>query len=210
MSQTASQFVAAPRGANGEHELPPLPYPEGALAPHISEETLQFHYGKHHATYVTNLNKLVKGTEFEKLSLEEIVAQAKPGPIFNNAAQVWNHTFYWHSMSPEGGGEPSGELADAIAKSFGSFAEFKEKFAAAAAGQFGSGWAWLVKKPDGSVAIETTSNAATPAATGGHPLLTCDVWEHAYYIDYRNARPKYLEAFWNLVNWKFAAENYAR
>jgi len=188
------------------HTLPPLPYPQDALAPHISKETLEFHYGKHHQTYVTNLNNLIAGTEFESASLEEIVKKSSGG-IFNNAAQVWNHTFYWNSLSPKGGGEPSGKLADAIKAKWGSVADFKDAFNKSAAGNFGSGWTWLVKKADGSLDIVNTSNAATPLTTGDTPLLTCDVWEHAYYIDYRNARPKYLENFWNLVNWEFAAKN---
>jgi Fe-Mn family superoxide dismutase len=185
-------------------ELPPLPYARDALAPHISAETIDFHYGKHHQTYVTNLNNLVPGTEFEGLSLEEIVKKSSGG-IFNNAAQVWNHTFYWNSLSPKGGGEPTGRLADAITKSFGSFAAFKDEFTKVALGTFGSGWAWLVERPDGSLGIVSTSNAATPLTGPDRPLLTCDVWEHAYYVDYRNARAKYVEAFWNLVNWEFAA-----
>jgi Fe-Mn family superoxide dismutase len=189
-----------------EHKLPELPYAKNALAPHISAETLEYHYGKHHATYVANLNKLIAGTEFGELSLEGIVKKASGG-IFNNAAQVWNHSFYWNCLSPKGGGEPSGALADAIAKNFGSFAAFKEKLTNAAITQFGSGWAWLVKNADGSVAIEQTSNAGTPLKDGKQPLLTVDVWEHAYYIDYRNARPAYLEAFWKLVNWDFAGAN---
>ncbi len=190
-----------------EHKLPPLPYPKEALAPNISAETLEYHYGKHHAAYVANLNKLIVGTPFENAPLEEIVQKAT-GPLFNNAAQTWNHTFYWNSLSPNGGGEPKGALADAIKKSFGSFAAFKEKFAAAAVGQFGSGWAWVVKAPDGGVAIEATSNAGTPLQQGKKALLTCDVWEHAYYIDYRNARPSYVEAFWKIVNWDFADKNF--
>jgi superoxide dismutase, Fe-Mn family len=190
------------------HELPPLPYAKDALAPHISAETLEFHHDKHHATYVTNLNKLIEGTEFANLSLEDIVKKAPAGGIFNNAAQVWNHTFYFNCMGPNAGGEPGGALADAINKAFGSFAEFKEKFAASGAGNFGSGWTWLVKNADGSVEIVNTSNAATPLTSDKKPLLTADVWEHAYYIDYRNARPKYLEAFWNVVNWDFVAKNY--
>jgi superoxide dismutase, Fe-Mn family len=190
------------------HELPPLPYAKDALAPHISAETLEFHHDKHHATYVTNLNKLISGTEFEGMSLEDVVRKAPAGGIFNNAAQVWNHTFYFNCMGPNGGGEPSGALADAIKKAFGSFADFKEKFNASGAGNFGSGWTWLVKNGDGSVEIVNTSNAATPLTGDKTPLLTCDVWEHAYYIDYRNARPKYLEAFWNVVNWDFVARNY--
>ena len=190
-----------------EHKLPELPYAKDALAPHISAETLEYHYGKHHATYVTNLNKLIVGTEFENLALEDIVKKASGG-IFNNAAQIWNHTFYWHCLAPKAGGEPTGALAAAINKTFGSFAAFKEKFTATAVGTFGSGWGWLVKNADGSLAIESTSNAANPMTAGKKPLLTCDVWEHAYYIDYRNARPKYVEAFWNLVNWTFVAENF--
>ena len=185
-------------------ELPPLPYARDALAPHISAETLDFHYGKHHQTYVTNLNNLIKGTEFESLGLDDIVKKASGG-MFNNAAQVWNHTFYWNSLSPRGGGEPSGKLADAIKKSFGGFAQFKEDFSKTAVGTFGSGWAWLVQRADGSLGLVSTSNAATPITGADRPLLTCDVWEHAYYIDYRNARPKYVEAFWNLANWEFAA-----
>ena len=190
-----------------EHKLPELPYAKDALAPHISAETLEFHYGKHHATYVTNLNKLIVGTEFANLPLEEIVKRASGG-IFNNAAQVWNHTFYWNCLAPKAGGEPTGALAEAINLGFGSFAAFKEKFTATAVGTFGSGWAWLVKNPDGSLGLESTSNAANPLTAGKKPLLTCDVWEHAYYIDYRNARPKYVEAFWNLVNWKFVEANF--
>ena len=189
-------------------ELPALPYARDALAPHISPETIDFHYGKHHQTYVTNLNNLVKGTEFEQMSLEEVVKKSQGG-MFNNAAQIWNHTFYWHSLSPKGGGEPSGKLADAIKKSFGSFAEFKDKFTQTAIGTFGSGWAWLVQRPDGTLGIVSTSNAATPLTGSDKPLLTCDVWEHAYYVDYRNARPKYVEAFWNLVNWDFVAQQMA-
>ena len=190
------------------HQLPSLPYAKDALAPHISEETLDFHYGKHHQTYVTNLNNLIAGTEFESKSLEEIVKSASGG-LFNNAAQVWNHTFYWNSLSPNGGGAPSGALADAINQAFGSFEAFKEAFTQCAVTTFGSGWAWLVKNSDGTLALVSTSNAATPLTTDQTPILTCDVWEHAYYIDYRNARPKYLEAFWALVNWDFAAANFA-
>lgn len=183
-------------------KLPELPYSNDALAPHISPETLEFHHGKHHKAYVDKLNTLIEGTEFENSSLEDIIKRAKGG-IFNNAAQVWNHTFYWNCMKPKGGGEPTGELADAITKTFGSFAQFKDKFSTAATGQFGSGWAWLVKDNAGALAIEATSNAENPMTQGKKPLLTCDVWEHAYYIDYRNARPKYVENFWNLVNWDF-------
>lgn len=189
------------------HTLPALPYSMDALAPIISKETLEFHYGKHHQTYVTNLNNLIPGTEFESASLEEIVKKSSGG-VFNNAAQIWNHTFYWNSMAPSAGGEPTGKLADAIKAKWGSVAAFKEAFNKSAAGNFGSGWTWLVKKPDGSVDIVNTSNAATPLTTSDVPLLTCDVWEHAYYIDFRNARPKYLESFWSLVNWSFAAKNF--
>ncbi|MGE5167010.1 MAG: superoxide dismutase [Deltaproteobacteria bacterium] len=185
-------------------ELPALPYARDALAPHISAETIDYHYGKHHQAYVTNLNNLIKGTEFEAMDLVSIVRKAQGG-MFNNAAQIWNHTFYWNSLSPKGGGEPSGKLGDAIKKAFGGFAQFKDDFSKLAAGTFGSGWAWLVQRADGSLGIVSTSNAATPITGADHPLLTCDVWEHAYYIDYRNARPKYIEAFWNLVNWDFAA-----
>ncbi len=190
-----------------KHELPPLPYAMDALQPHISQETLEFHYGKHHQAYVNNLNGMIEGTEWENASLEEIIEKAPAGPVFNNAAQIWNHTFYWNSMSPNGGGEPSGAVADAINEAFGSFEEFKKQFGARAAGNFGSGWTWLVQNADGSVAIENTSNAGSPLTNGQKPLLTCDVWEHAYYIDYRNARPAYVEAWWSLVNWDFANAN---
>lgn len=185
-------------------ELPPLPYDQNALEPHISAETLSFHYGKHHQTYVTNLNKLVPGTEFESLSLQEIIMKAPAGGVFNNAAQIWNHTFYWNSMSPDGGGQPGGALGDAIDAAFGSFDAFKEKFSTSAATNFGSGWTWLVKTGSGEVEIVNTSNAGTPLTDGKKPLLTCDVWEHAYYVDYRNARPNYVAAWWNLVNWEYA------
>jgi len=191
-----------------QHQLPALPYALDALQPHISKETLEFHHGKHHQTYVTNLNNLVKGTEFENMSLEDIIRKSSGG-MFNNAAQIWNHTFYWNSLSPKGGGKPAGDLAKAIDAKFGSFDEFKKQFSAAAVGTFGSGWAWLTKNADGSVAIESTSNAATPLTSDKKPLLTCDVWEHAYYVDYRNRRPDYVAAFWNLVNWEFAAKNFA-
>jgi len=184
--------------------LPELPYSKDALAPHISAETLDFHHGKHHQTYVTNLNNLVKGTEWEGKSLEEIIRRAEGG-IFNNAAQIWNHTFYWQSLRPRGGGEPTGKVAEALTRAFGSFAAFKEQFTKAAVGQFGSGWAWLTKDGSGKLAIEATSNAGCPLRDGKTPLLTCDVWEHAYYLDYRNARPKYVEAFWSLVNWEHVA-----
>ena len=193
-------------------ELPPLPYAKDALTPVISAETIDYHYGKHHQAYVNNLNNLVPGTKYEKMSLEEVVkasnGQASEKKVFNNAAQVWNHTFYWHCLAPKAGNDPNGAIKAAIDKSFGNFADFKKKFSDAAAAQFGSGWAWLVKNGDGSLAIETTSNAETPFAAGKTCILTCDVWEHAYYIDYRNARPKYLEAFWKLVNWDFANKNF--
>ncbi|MDN7123429.1 superoxide dismutase [Pseudidiomarina terrestris] len=189
-------------------ELPALPYEKNALEPHISAETLEYHYGKHHAAYVSKLNDAVKGTDMENKSLEDII-KSSSGGVFNNAAQVWNHTFYWHCLSPNGGGEPSGELADAINSAFGSFDKFKEEFKAQAAGNFGSGWTWLVKKADGSVAIVNTDDADTPITNSAvTPLMTVDVWEHAYYIDYRNARPNYLDAFWNIVNWDFVAKNY--
>ncbi len=189
-------------------ELPKLPYALDALEPHISKETLEYHYGKHHQTYVTNLNNLVKGTDLESKSLEEII-KSTDGGIFNNAAQVWNHTFYWNCLAPNAGGAPTGKIADAINNAFGSFEEFKKQFNDAAAKNFGAGWTWLVKKVDGSLAIVNTSNAATPVSGEDKPLLTVDVWEHAYYIDYRNARVKYLEEFWALVNWSFVEANLA-
>ena len=188
------------------HELPQLPYERDALEPHISSETLDYHYGKHHQAYVNNLNKLVAGTAHENASLEAIVKDSTGG-MFNNAAQVWNHTFYWQSLSPSGGGEPTGALAERIVADFGSVETFKQQFAAAAIGQFGSGWAWLVQRDDGSLAITTTSNAETPLTGADTPLMTCDVWEHAYYVDRRNDRGAYVNAFWNLVNWQFAADN---
>lgn len=186
--------------------LPPLPYALDALAPHISKETLEYHHGKHHAAYVNNLNNLVKGTENESKSLEDIIKNSSGG-MFNNAAQVWNHTFYWNSMSPNGGGAPTGKVLDGINAKWGSFDSFKEEFNKSAAGNFGSGWTWLVKKTDGSFDIVNTDDAETPLTTSDVALMTCDVWEHAYYIDYRNARPKYLEHFWNLINWDFVAAN---
>ncbi|HAR56519.1 MAG TPA: superoxide dismutase [Fe] [Idiomarina baltica] len=190
-------------------ELPALPYEKNALEPHISEETLEYHYGKHHATYVSKLNDAVKGTDLESKSLEDIIKSEKGG-LFNNAAQVWNHTFYWNCLSPNGGGAPSGAIADAINDKWGSFEKFQEEFNASAAGNFGSGWTWLVKKSDGSVDIMNTDDADTPVAHDGvTPLLTVDVWEHAYYIDYRNSRPNYLEAFWKLLNWDFVNKNFA-
>lgn len=190
------------------HELPKLPYEMNALEPHISKETLEYHYGKHHQGYVTKLNAGVEGTDFASASLEDIIKKAEGG-LFNNAAQVWNHTFYWNCLNPNGGGEPTGAIAEAINKSFGSFDAFKEKFTTAAATNFGSGWTWLVKKDDGSVVIENTSNADTPLRTGKNAVLTIDVWEHAYYIDYRNARPDYIASFWKLVNWDFVNQQYA-
>ncbi|AJC19743.1 superoxide dismutase [Fe] [Pandoraea pulmonicola] len=191
-----------------EHKLPELPYAIDALAPTISKETMEYHYGKHHQAYVTNLNNLIKGTEFENASLEDIIKKSSGG-VFNNAAQVWNHTFFWNTLSPQGGGAPTGDLAKAIDAKFGSYDAFKEAFTKSAVGNFGSGWTWLVKKADGSVDIVNTSNAATPLTGTDKPLITIDVWEHAYYIDYRNARPKFVEAFWKLVNWEFAAKNFA-
>jgi len=191
-----------------QHTLPDLPYAENALEPHISAETLQFHYKKHHATYVDKLNGLIPGTEFESASLENIIKKASGG-IFNNGAQVWNHTFYWNCLSPNGGGAPSGDLASAIDQAFGSFDDFKARFSESAVNNFGSGWTWLVENADGTLEIVNTSNAANPMTDGKQPLLTCDVWEHAYYIDYRNARPKYVEAFWNLANWDFVAQNFS-
>mgnify|MGYP000597827209 CR=1 FL=1 len=186
-------------------ELPALPYDRAALEPHISAETIDFHYSKHHQTYVTNLNNLIAGTEFESADLESIVRKAQGG-MFNNAAQVWNHSFYWNCLKPNGGGAPTGKLAEAIDAAFGSFDAFKAEFSKTAIGTFGSGWAWLVQRADGSLALVSTSNAATPLTGTDKPLLTCDVWEHAYYVDYRNARPKYVEAFWNLVNWDFVSD----
>ena len=189
-------------------ELPALPYARDALAPHISAETIDFHYGKHHQTYVTNLNNQIAGTDFEGKDLETII-RSSTGGMFNNAAQVWNHTFYWNCLAPNAGGQPSGKLLDGINNAFGSFDAFKEKFTQTALTTFGSGWAWLVQRPDGSLALVSTSNAATPLTGEDRALLTCDVWEHAYYVDYRNARAKYVEAFWNLVNWDFVAKQMA-
>lgn len=189
-------------------ELPALPYANDALEPHISKETIEYHYGKHHNTYVVNLNKLVEGSDLAGKSLEEII-KSSTGGVFNNAAQVWNHTFYWNCLSPNGGGAATGAIADAINTAFGSFEAFKEEFTKSATGNFGSGWTWLVKKADGSVAIHNTSNAGCPLTEGVTPLLTVDVWEHAYYIDYRNARPNYLSHFWELVNWDFVNKNFA-
>lgn len=188
------------------HELPKLPYALDALSPHLSRETLEFHYGRHHKAYVDKLNNLIPGSGFENASLEDIVRKAK-GAIYNQAAQAWNHAFYWHSLSPKGGGRPKGLLADSIDKAFGSFEAFQKEFSEKAAGLFGSGWVWLVAKPDGKLAIALTSNADNPLTGADVPLLACDVWEHAYYIDYRNLRPRYVESWWKLVNWEFAAAN---
>ncbi len=189
-----------------EHTLPQLPYSLDALAPTISKETLEYHHGKHHQAYITNLNNLIKGTEFENATLEEIVKKSSGG-VYNNAAQHWNHSFYWNCLTPKSA-EPTGKLADAINAKWGNFAAFKDAFNKSAAGNFGSGWTWLVKKADGSVDIVNTGAAGTPLTTADVALLTCDVWEHAYYIDYRNARPKYLEQFWTVANWDFAAKNF--
>jgi len=190
-------------------ELPPLPYAQDALQPHISAETIEFHYGKHHKSYVDKLNGLAEGTDLANKTLEEVV-KSSDGGVFNNAAQIWNHSFYWNCLSPDGGGEASGAIAEAINTTFGSFAEFKEQFTNNALSNFGSGWTWLVKRADGTLALVNTSNAATPLTEKGvTPLLTVDVWEHAYYIDYRNARPKYMDAFWALVNWEFVNANFA-
>jgi len=189
-------------------ELPALPYARDALAPRISEETIDYHYGKHHQAYVTNLNNMIEGTEYADKSLEEIIKSSEGG-VFNNAAQIWNHTFYWNSLTPNSSA-PSGDLAAAIDAAFGSFEEFQAKFTASAAGNFGSGWTWLVKNASGALEIVNTGNAGTPITEEGiTPLLTVDVWEHAYYVDYRNARPEYLKNFWELANWEFAAANFA-
>jgi Fe-Mn family superoxide dismutase len=190
-----------------QHKLPDLPYPKNALEPHISAETLEYHYGKHHAAYVEKLNNQLAGSDFEPASLEDIIKQASGG-IFNNAAQTWNHTFYWNCLSPDGGGKPQGDLSKTIDETFDSFEKFRDRFSEAAATNFGSGWTWLVKTPDGQLEIVNTGNAGNPMTEDKQPLLTCDVWEHAYYIDYRNARPKYIEAFWNIVNWDFVAQNF--
>ena len=192
---------------NGHRTTPSSVGPRRTCTAHLGE-TIDFHYGKHHQAYVTNLNNLIAGTEFEKLGLEDIISKSSGG-MFNNAAQIWNHTFYWNCLAPNAGGEPTGKLADAINKAFGSFAKFKEEFTKTSVGTFGSGWGWLVQRPDGGLALASTSNAATPLTGSDRALLTCDVWEHAYYIDYRNARPKYLEAFWNLVNWDFVESQMA-
>lgn len=191
------------------HELPDLPYAEDALEPHMSSETLSLHHGKHHATYVQKLNGLIEGTEFADKPLVEIAAKASGG-IFNNGAQAWNHAFFWHCLSPNGGGDPSGDLAAAIQRDFGSVDDLRERFSEALTTLFGSGWVWLAKSPDGQLVIESKSNAGNPLTEGKLPLLTCDMWEHAYYVDYRNEKKKYVDAFWKLVNWDFAAENLDR
>lgn len=191
-----------------EHKLPELPYSNDALAPHISPETIEYHYGKHHNAYVTKLNDGIKGTEFENMSLEDIIMKSKGG-LFNNAAQVWNHTFYWNCLAPNAGGNPTGAVADAINAKWGSFDKFKTEFSAQAAGNFGSGWTWLVKDSSGNLEILNTDDADTAMKHGKTAILTIDVWEHAYYVDYRNARPSYIEAFWKLVNWDFANKNLA-
>jgi len=188
------------------HSLPELPFPLDALEPHMSRETFEYHYGKHHKTYVDKLNAAIGGTEYETMALEDIIKNASGG-VFNNAAQAWNHTFFWNCLSPAGGGDPTGALAENIHKVFGSVTQFKEKFVGEATTLFGSGWTWLVRNADGVLEIMNTSNAGNPLTAGAKPILTLDVWEHAYYIDYRNARPKFAEAFWNLVNWEFAAKN---
>lgn len=187
-------------------ELPSLPFPKDSLRPYISEETIEFHYGKHHAAYVNNLNNLIVGTEYESFSLEEIIIKSS-GPIFNNAAQTWNHTFFWNCLSPNGGGIPKGLVLDEINKNFGSFDEFKSKFSNSAISLFGSGWAWLAKANDGTLQIVQLSNAGNPMTQGMKPILTIDVWEHAYYIDYRNARSKFVDSFWEIVNWDFVLQN---
>lgn len=191
-------------------ELPNLPYAMDALAPHISPSTLEYHYGKHHRAYVTNLNKLIADSSFDDESLDDIVYNTQDYAIFNNAAQVWNHTFYWNCLSPTGGGEPKAKLLSALEKDFGSVESFKEQFTQKALTLFGSGWAWLVKDKQGNLRITQEGNAGTPITKDLTPLLTCDVWEHAYYLDYKNARPKYLDAFWELVNWNYAEEQLVR
>lgn len=189
-----------------EHKLPELPYAKDALQPHISAETLEYHHGKHHNAYVTNLNNLIKGTKYENMSLEEIITSSEAG-IFNNSAQVWNHTFFWNCLSPKGGGAPTGKVSEMINKKWGSFDKFKEEFTKAATTNFGSGWTWLIQNKQGDVEIFNTGNAQTPMTSGHKALLTLDVWEHAYYIDYRNSRPNFINAFWNLVNWDFVNQN---
>jgi len=201
----SAQMQGTPAGGR-RHELPPLPYAMDALQPHMSAETLQFHYGKHHRTYVDKLNELIAGTPYADMPLEEIIRSAK-GPVFNNAAQAWNHSFFWQCLSPQGGGTPKGQIARDIDAAFGSFDKFKDEFTKAAVGHFASGWAWLTRDGSGKLRIETLPNADTPVARSDKPVMTCDLWEHAYYIDYRNARPEFLKAFWNIVNWEFAEQN---
>lgn len=191
-----------------QHELPALPYGMDALVPHISRETLEFHYGKHHRAYVNKLNELIRNSAFEGMTLPSLIKKSN-GPIFNNAAQIWNHSFYWNCLSPKGGGKPAGKLAAAIDAAFGSFDQFASQFKSSAAGKFGSGWTWLLKNPDGTLTIRNSDDADNPLCWDQTPLLVCDVWEHAYYIDYRNERAKYIEAFWHLLNWDFAARNFA-
>ncbi len=192
-----------------KHTLPELPFPKDALEPHISAETLKYHHGKHHASYVKKLNDKIEDTDFESMELEDIIRQAPAGGVFNNAAQVWNHTFYWNCLSPDSG-KPKGDLAAVIDRTFGSLDNFREEFSDAAFSNFGSGWTWLVKNGDGSIEIVNTDDAGNPLTEGKQPLLTCDVWEHAYYLDHRNSRPSYLEAFWQIVNWDFVSDNYNR
>jgi Fe-Mn family superoxide dismutase len=191
---------------SGEYQLPDLPYAHDALEPYVSQETLEFHYGKHHAAYIEKLNKLIEGTKFVGKTVEDIITQAEPGPLFNNAAQAWNHTFYWHCMKSGGGGRPEGDLAAAIERDFGSYDEFRKQFMAKATTLFGSGWTWLVRDIDGKLAVVTTKDGNNPLTSGQEPLLTCDMWEHAYYIDYRNRKQEYLDAFWNVVDWQFVAD----
>lgn len=193
--------------STGKHELPDLPYAMDALEPAMSRETLEYHYGKHHAAYVKKLNALIGDSAFSDSCIEDIIKQAPEGPLFNNAAQVWNHTFFWNCMSPDGGGEPGGALASAIEKHFGSYTAFKQTFKEQTAAQFGSGWGWLVKSSDGGLRIVTTSNAGNPMRSNDTPLLTCDLWEHAFYIDYRNEKGEYVDNFWSLVDWEFVAKN---
>lgn len=207
MASKRAMAKEPPETPTGPFKLPELPYAHSSLAPYISAETLHYHHDKHHAAYVKKLNELVQGTKYAAMPLEEVIKTSGEGPLFNNAAQDWNHSFYWKCMSPNAGGEPTGRLADRLKKNFGDFATFKKQFAEAAMGQFGSGWAWLVKQPDGSLAVEKTSNADLPLVHGRHALLTCNVWEHAYYLDYQNERAKYVEGFWHVVNWNWVATN---
>lgn len=192
-----------------KHELPPLPYAADALEPHISAETLEYHHGRHHRKYVDKLNELIQGTGFEESSLDDIVSRAGDGALYDNAAQVWNHTFYWHCMSPDGGGEPQGPLAEAINASFGSYEGFQQEFEEAAKGLFGSGWVWLVKTTSETLAIQATKDAENPIRHGRVVLMTCDLWEHAFYIDYRNDKGAYMSAFWSVINWDFVAERFS-